>query len=176
MATTKQTKQTKQTYFVNDTEVYFNLKGRCKKNEVMAIVSIDKWESVSAYDWYLGKSGYPICYQLSKMTLHRFIFTLIVNQKIPQNLYVDHIDRNKLNNTNENLRLVTPMENSFNKSTKSNTKGVKKVSENNYTACVCKNGTKHQIKNIKTEKEAASIYNLMAEELFGDYAAPNCVN
>ena len=59
------------------------------------------------------------------------------------------------------------------KTTKTNLKGVKKISENNYVATITKDGVKHEIKNIQTEMEAANCYNLMAEELFGEYAAFN---
>lgn len=162
-------------FFIVDDIVYFALKGRAEKDSINAFVSLDKWPNVSKYDWYLGKDGYPQCYQLGKMKLHRFIFTLIMGQYPPSELYVDHIDRNKLNNTNFNLRLATPQENSFNKSTKTNTKGIKKISEGNYSAVITKNGIKHEIKNISTEKDAALTYNMMAEELFGSFAAPNRV-
>ena len=140
------------------------------------MVSMNKWPEVSRYQWYLGKAGYPMCYELGKMQLHRFVYTYIFGQYPPSNLYVDHIDRNKLNNTDENLRLATPQENSFNKSSKSNTKGVKKISDDNFTASITKNGIKHEIKNIPTEKQAAEIYNMMAEELFGEFAAFNKIS
>lgn len=158
-------------FFIVDDVVYFALKGRA--NEIYTMISLDKWPLVSKYDWYLGKAGYPHCYELGKMQLHRFIFAYILGEMPPSNLYVDHIDRNKLNNTNSNLRLATPQENSFNKSTGSNKKGVRKISENNYFATIVKNGIRHEIKNIPTEKQAAEIYNVMAEELFGEFAAPN---
>jgi hypothetical protein len=160
-------------YIMNDT-VYFKLFGRA--SDTYASVSIDKWLVVSQYKWYLGKNDYPCCYELYKTTLHKFVFRMITGCKIPSDIYIDHIDRNKLNNTNTNLRMVSPQENSFNKSSKSNKKGVRKISENNYTASITKNGTKHEIKNIKTEKEAAEMYNIMAEELFGVHAAFNDVN
>uniref|UniRef100_A0A6G6ADA0 Putative numod4 NHn endonuclease n=1 Tax=Borely moumouvirus TaxID=2712067 RepID=A0A6G6ADA0_9VIRU len=153
--------------------VYLPLKGRGKKEGVYAMISLDKFSIVNKYKWYLGKSGYPVCYELGKMQLHRLIFTCIVGDKIPSDIYVDHIDRNKLNNTNNNLRLVTPQQNSFNKSTETNFKGVRKISENNYTSSIVKNGKKHEIKNIPTREKAAEIYNLMAEELFGEFAAFN---
>lgn len=156
--------------------IYFALKGRAKKEGLFASVSMNKWDLVKKYEWYLGKSGYPVCYTLHKMQLHRFIFQSIYEGSIPSNIFVDHIDRNKLNNTDENLRLATPQENSFNKTTKSNTKGVRKISDNNYTASITKNGTKHEIKNIETAEEAANIYNMMAEELFGEFSAFNRIS
>ena len=163
-------------FFIIDDVVYFALKGRAKLDSLYTYVSLNKWKHVSKYDWYLAKSGYPMCYKLGKIKLHRFIFTIILGQNPPSDLYVDHIDRNKLNNTDFNLRLATPQENSFNKSSKTNSKGIKKISEGNYTANITKNGIKHEIKNITTEKQAAETYNLMAEELFGSFAAPNKIN
>lgn len=162
-------------FYIQDNVVYFSLKGRAKKDNIYASVSLDKWIYVSNYDWYLSKNGYPVCYKLGKINLHRYIYTCILGCPPPSHLYVDHIDRNKLNNTNDNLRLVTAQENSFNKSTKTNTKGVKKISENNYSASITKNGKKHVINNISTEKDAANIYNMMAEELFGFFSAFNVV-
>ena len=158
-------------HFVLDGVVYFYLKGRA--SDTLAMVSEDKWPYVSKYEWYLGKDGYPLCYSLAKMKLHRFVYNIVVGQRLPKNIYVDHIDRNKLNNTNQNLRMASPQENSFNKTTTTNLKGVKKISENNYTATVVRDGKKHEIKNIPTAKQAAEIYNMMAEELFGDFAAIN---
>ena len=157
-------------YFVFEDTVMFKLAG---SREAYTTISIDKWPHVSKYIWYLGKANYPICYELGQMTLHRFIYTYIFGQYPPSELYVDHIDRNKLNNTDQNLRLATPQENSFNKTTTSNLKGVRKISENNYTASITKDGTKHEIKNIETEADAANCYNLIAESLFGEFAALN---
>ena len=163
-------------FFIVDNNVHFELKGRAKSDHIYAMVSLDKWKYVSKYDWYLGKNGYPMCYSFGKIQLHRFVYYYVLEQKPPSDLYIDHIDHNKLNNTDENLRLATPQENSFNKSTSSNTKGVKKISENNYSASITKDGKKHEIKNIPTEEQAAETYNFMAEELFGHFAAMNKIN
>ena len=168
----KYKKELEHDFYILDEIVNFKLKGT---TSAYSMVSMNKWSYVSKYDWYLGKAGYPLCYQLGQMTLHRFVYTYILGHNPPKDLYVDHIDRNKLNNTDQNLRLATPQENSFNKTTKSNTKGVKKISENNYSACITKNGTKHEIKNILTEEAAANCYNMMAEELFGEFASFNLI-
>lgn len=164
------TKENRHDFYILDDIVNFKLKGT---TTAYAMVSMNKWFYVSQYDWYLGKAGYPICYQLGQQTLHRFVYTYVLGRKPPIDLYVDHSDRNKLNNTDENLRLATPQENSFNKTTKSNTKGVKYISANNYTASITKSGIKREIKNIQTEADAVECYNMMAEELFGDFAALN---
>ena len=156
-------------------DVYFKLK-KSKKDvrlELWAIVSQDKWPIISKYKWYLGKDGYPVCYELSKIKLHRFCYFIILGQKPPSKIYIDHINRNKMDNTNKNLRMATAQENSFNRSSNTNTKGVRKISENNYTASITKNGKRHEIKNIATIESAAEMYNMMAEELFGVFAAPN---
>lgn len=153
--------------------VMFKLKGKNREDVYYTKISEDKWDIISKYKWYLGKSGYPICYELGKIQLHRLIYTIIVGHKIQSDLYVDHIDRDKLNNCDYNLRLVTPQENSFNKSTQSNRKGVKKVSKGNYTACITKDGVKYEMKNLQTEEEAANMYNILADELFGEFAAHN---
>lgn len=160
-------------YFINDDIVYFELHGRGKIKGIRAMVSLDKWPVVCKYKWYLSKTGYVYCFNMNRIHLHRFIYFLILGEKPYDGFYIDHIDRNPLNNTDENLRLATPQENSFNKSTKSNTKGVRKISENNYTASITKDGIKREIKNIQSEKQAAEIYNMMAEELFGDFASKN---
>ena len=172
----KEKKEVEQDFYIMDGVVYFELKGRGKIEGTFAMVSMDKWPVVSKYEWYLGKTGYPLCYTLGKMQLHRLVYGLILGQHPPSDLYVDHIDRNKLNNTDNNLRLATPQENSFNKSTETNTKGVKKISDNNYTTTIVKNGVRHEIKNIPSEIQAAEMYNIMAEELFGSFAAPNQIN
>lgn len=162
-------------HFIIDDVVYFGLRGRAVKDGINAMVSLNKWPMVQQYQWYLGKAGYPLCYDLGALQLHRFVYTFVLGEEPPTGFCVDHIDHNKLNNTDFNLRLATPQQNAWNKSTSSNTKGVKKVSEGNYTATVVRDGVKHEIKGIATEQQAAETYNLMAEELFGSFAALNQV-
>lgn len=160
-------------FYILDDVVTFKLKG---STSAYGMVSMNKWIHVSKYNWYLGKMGYPICYELSQMSLHRFVYTYVLGSYPPKGMMVDHIDRNKLNNTDQNLRLATPQENSFNKTTKTNTKGVKKISEDNFSASITKDGKKNVINGFKTERDAAECYNMMAEELFGEFASKNTLD
>ena len=62
MATKKKStsSKTEHDFYIMDDVVYFTMKGRATKEGLYAMVSADK----SKFDWYLGKSGYPICYDL----------------------------------------------------------------------------------------------------------------
>lgn len=140
-------------------------------------------EAVKKFKWYLCKSGYPgtygTCDEMIKfsrpVSLHQ-----IMHGKLEKGYVVDHINRNKLDNRRENLRVCTAVQNSYNKSKPKNSTGkYKGVTKNGkdtnptYTACVTKDGVRHEIKDIPTEENAAQIYDMMAEELFGQYAAKN---
>jgi hypothetical protein len=93
-------------------------------------------------------------------------------------MVIDHINRNRLDNRLENLRMCTSAQNSYNrtKSSSSNTKyrGIKK-SGKFWTASVTHNGETHTINKIESEVEAAETYNLLAENFFGEYAAKNII-
>jgi len=92
---------------------------------------------------------------------------------IPKGNVVDHINRNKLDNRLENLRICSQKQNSYNTSKRNNKfKGVSKM-KNGWCAKITKDGQTHIIKNIPSEHEAAKIYDMMAEELFGQYAGKN---
>lgn len=145
------------------------------------LVSKSSLELVLSFEWYLGKDGYPVAYKclddknikLGKgIKLHK----LLKGHECPKGMVIDHINHDKLDNRLTNLRICTPKENSYNTSKKINKNGkYKGVTHNKsgYIATINKNGIKHQIKNISTEKEAAEIYDMMAENLFGIYAGKN---
>ncbi len=154
-----------------------------------AKVSLNKKEIVDKYKWYLGKDGYPFAYiNGGRAPLHRFIHYINTDNwnnafydelscKIKK-YYVDHVNRDKLDATDGNLRLATPAENSYNK-TSTNTiidpytnKPLHhiKLKKSGYEVTINKDGNTNKISKIKTLEEAKEIYNMMATELFGNYA------
>ena len=158
----------------------------------IALVSKQDIRSVLEYKWYLGKTGYPVTYGTVDETI-KFGKPIAMHQFLSGPLMygyvVDHINRNKLDNRRENLRICTSLQNSYNrprlcwvtfgrtkaKTTKNKYKGVKQSSAKNptFSSTITKNGIKHTIGCIETEKEADEIYDMMAEELFGQYAGKN---
>lgn len=138
------------------------------KDGYATISAQDKW--VDSYNWYLGKNGYPATRLYGKLiTLHRLLLAP------PSGLGVDHIDRNKLNNTRENLRLCTQQQNSWNSSIKStNTSGSKGVSYNKrlkkYESYIVYGGKRKLLGNFNSVEEAANAYSKAAKALFGEYA------
>jgi hypothetical protein len=62
----------------------------------------------------MGNSGYYQVRVSGRLTLvHRVIWELL-NGEIPDGMFIDHIDQNKLNNDIQNLRLVTKASNNRN--------------------------------------------------------------
>lgn len=99
--------------------------------------------------------------------------------KCSSKLLVDHINGNGLDNRLENLRLVTPSQNTMNskKTQKLKTSKYKGVSfckrEKKWRLQVVKNNKVVARGYFNTEIEAAKAYNKAAQELFGEYAKLN---
>ena len=107
---------------------------------------------------YLGKGEYTY--------LHR----LIVNAQ--KGDIVDHIDRNRQNNTRENLRIVTRATNNYNKEIKNKLgRGIYfDKFGNRFRACISHENKTLKLGSFKTLIEAKEAYNKKAVELRGDDA------
>lgn len=150
-------------------------------NDAKTLVNQKCLPFVLSFKWYLGKDGYPISFGSNDDTqinlgrgvkLHQLLCSQYIGA-IPKGCVVDHINRNKLDNRLENLRICSQRENSYNTSRRNNKfKGIKKMKDG-WCAKITKDGNTHIIKNIQSEIEAAKIYDMMAEELFGQFAGKN---
>lgn len=86
-----------------------------KENIVIAKVLIDKEtvNKINKYSWRLNEKGYVITDMHRKKTrLHNFILNRDTSDP---KIVCDHINRNKLDNRKENLRIVTQKENNLNR-------------------------------------------------------------
>lgn len=112
----------------------------------------------------LSKNGKVKTHQIHNLVANEFI------DKIDGKNYIDHIDKNRLNNIVENLRWVSSSENSRNRSIASNnTSNFKGVSfyknHNKYYAEIKHEGQRYRLGHFKTAEEAARAYDKKAKEL-----------
>ena len=153
-----------------------------------AKISLNKIVHVNKFKWYLGKDGYPFTYiKGSRTPLHRYIWWLNTgvwnNERVGDDgkrikLYVDHINRDKLDAMDENLRTSTPAENSYNRTSKNTiidpitNKPLHhiKLTKTGYSVILTKDKQTNKIGKISSLEEAKEIYNLMATEMFGKFA------
>lgn len=156
------------------------LGNHAQEENACVLISMQHLPLILECKWFLGADGYAKCYSTidkkmsfgrSGLKMHKLIFP------VSKGYVVDHINRNKLDNRIDNLRKCTYQQNSWNRTKNKNStnkyKGVKQNTNGTWSAVVCKNGLRNEINNIATEKEAAQIYDYMAEELFGEYAGYN---
>ncbi len=157
---------------MTDPEYLIELHGGASKDmhtKPYAKVSVGRIDAVIPYKWYLGKDGYPFAYiNGGRVPLHRYIWFCKSGVYRNDGLYVDHVNRDKLDARDSNLRLATPAENSYNKSG-SELHHIKQKSDG-YEVSVSKDNRVIRIGKIQSLTDAKEIYNLIAEDLFGEFA------
>ena len=104
-----------------------------------------------------------------KYAAHRLVW-LIEKGKFPE-LFLDHMDKNKLNNQIQNLREVTGKQNNENKGAQRNSQtGIRGVSFvpklKKYKAQIQHYGTNHYLGIYNTPKEAQEAYLEAAKQMF----------
>jgi hypothetical protein len=119
-----------------------------------------------------------------RIYLHRLIVGM--HLKSTKGLFVDHIDRNRLNNRRNNLRLCSRAQNAANSGPRRGKRykgvffkggcGLKKPYQGYIAYIDAKNGGLQKRKYLgyyKTERAAAAAYNKAAREIYGEFAYQN---
>ena len=75
-----------------------------------AKVSPEDYPLISQHSWHLNKAGYAITKIKGR---HKAMHRMVLGTQNPY-IFVDHVDNDRLNNTRENLREMTPKENANN--------------------------------------------------------------
>lgn len=163
--------------------IRFKISGKAGKT-AYTLVDDEDYDFVKKYNWTLREDGYAARYEWSKIrknTVAIFLHKELTNTTSKQ--WVDHINRDKLDNRKSNLRVCTISENNQNKDkfyrkdiSKYHSKyvGVRK-SLNKWIARIQKDSRYIHLGTYSTEREAALAYNIKAMELFGVYAKVNSI-
>lgn len=150
------------------------------------LVDDQDYELLSMIRWNVTSHGYVSRNYLGRLHMveymHRLIYRLRVGP-IPKGMMIDHKDRNKLNNTLDNLRLASKSQNAcnMNKSTVPMTSKYRGVSwaslRSKWVVFIKWGGTKNQKRKgggyFDNEIDAARRYDELAKEKHGEFANLN---
>lgn len=164
----------------NSITIPLSRKSRLIAGKYEAMISLDD-KDLLEFDWSVKLSkNTDIVYahrrnpsnKTTSQMLHRLILSRMLDRPLGRFEYVDHKDRNGLNNCRENLRLSTPSQNSANQrlqiTSSQKYKGVTKQG-NLYRAQIVYQREHIHIGYYKTPEEAHEAYCFMAEALHGEF-------
>lgn len=153
-----------------------------KKGEKISVDDED-FDKLNGQWWFTCPKGYArgtiqISFKNRKqIKMHRFIMG--VHLSSPE-MYVDHIDGNKLNNCRSNLRLCSNGQNIMNsrirESGQVKYKGVCTSKSKGYRARITAYGKCISLGNFETPEAAAIAYNNAAIKHHGNFAYLNKIN
>lgn len=139
--------------------------------EILVDANLYNW--LNQYRWTINSKGYA---NYCRTPMHRLLKTLWGwGDKL-----CDHIDNNKLNNTQSNLRPATVRQNNCNRAStigsKVQYKGVHVSASGKYQAMIWYNKKNHALGSFNTAEEAALEYNKAALLHQGEFAYLNVIS
>ena len=143
-----------------------------KCGDTSILIDADSVDELSAYQWSIGTHGYATSGAgHDQVLMHRLITGATKSD------FVDHINRNKLDNRRCNLRLCTSRQNSMNRTKQlNNTSGFKGVCQTvtgKWQAQITYNGRSIYLGLYNDPDTAAKAYDTAARDIFGEYAFLN---
>ncbi len=149
-------------------------------NNKYAICDADMIDIVNKYNWHIkDKQNIYACTNIKKETSgyrNLYLHHLILPKK--ERFTIDHINRNTLDNTSENLRYLEFKFNTYNSNKHiSNTSGYLGVSfhnrSNKYSSAICVNDKDIHLAARRSKNIAAKIRDLGSLFFFKEYAVLN---
>jgi hypothetical protein len=145
---------------------------------LFAKIDDEDFPIVSKYKWYLSTCGYAITnyWKGRKNHFHLMLHHLVFGKK--KGLTIDHINRDKLDNRKENLRVATFSLNRINNSARADSKsGIKgvcwKKREKKWVAQININGKRKWLGNFINKEDAANTYDKVAKQIYKNFAYLN---
>ena len=141
------------------------------------IIDEDIYYDIIKYNWYINNHGYVFgrCENKKLISLHRYIMDYSGDN------FVDHINNDPLDNRKCNLRIITPQQNSQNKTLNKNgtSKSIgvyfSKKSNQWYASITLKTIKKH-LGTFENEIDAAKARDLATKEFYGEFGNLNFPN
>jgi hypothetical protein len=142
-----------------------------------AIVDDADFQLLQKFKWSMDKDGYAI----RQYGTHTKVSRILMSREIMKpgvGMDVDHIDRDRLNNRRENLRVCTRSQNNMNARVRANSaSGFKGVyfdkRKKKFESYIGINKKHKHLGYFETPREAAIVYNEAASLFFGKFARLN---
>lgn len=152
-----------------------------KNSEGVSAIVDDQDADLAQLAWYIY--GQPSDRATVNIAMHRMVMQRILGRFPVTGEYVDHINRNPLDNRRENLRICTKSQNHMNREKRKTYRGRKPTSKykgvhldrtrNKWMARVVDHGKHVNLGRFDSEIEAAKAYNKAAKEHYGEFAYLN---
>ena len=147
-----------------------------------AIVDPEDYYTHAGYKWHV-QEGTRTLYAVRQICLgKRKTKAIHMHREIlnaPDGIYVDHINRNGLDNRKANLRLATRRQNArntpkTNKTTSSKYKGVSlRTRQGKWSATIFADGRNTHLGHFESQIDAAKAYDKAAKKYYGQFAVLN---
>ena len=143
--------------------IIFDKKGNEK---IRALIDIEDIDRINKHKW-CESNGYIVCAKLN-VRLHRFILNC------SSDMFIDHINGNRLDNRKQNLRICTQTENNRNTKTPlNNTSGIKGVywdkKLNKWRVKICVNRKQIHLGLYDTLEKAKEVRQKAEKKYFGEF-------
>ncbi|WP_411842131.1 HNH endonuclease [Salinicoccus sp. HZC-1] len=141
----------------------------CFKNGDVGLIDKPDLELFKTTNWHVSQDKYIVGWKNGKIIkLHRLLMDF-------PDEFVDHRNRNPLDNRKQNLRLATPSDNARNskiqRNNKSGVAGVRRVPNyNTWNARIIVNNKYIHLGNYKTFEEAVAARKEAESKYFGEFA------
>ncbi len=149
-----------------------------------ALVDDEDYDMLMQWKWQCNSYGYATRVAYLGGGWRREIRQVVAMHRLimgnPEGMEIDHIDRNPLNNTRQNLRICTHAQNKGNNklysipNKSSQYRGVTfSKKKNKWVAQIRAHGQSKFLGHFTSEADAARAYDKAAIEAHGDFANPN---